>query len=61
MSNMAYVPYVTPEYYKETYKGSVVPDAGLEKALRQASRLTLNMRTQIALVSKCASGIKVAR
>ena len=35
---MAYVPYVTPEYYKETYKGSMVPDDDLEKALRQASR-----------------------
>ena len=35
---MVYVPYVTPEYYKETYKGSMVPEEGLEKALRQASR-----------------------
>lgn len=35
---MAYVPYATPEYYKETYKGSMVPDDDLEKALRQASR-----------------------
>jgi len=35
---MAYVPYITPEYYKETYKGSMVPDDDLEKALRQASR-----------------------
>lgn len=35
---MPYVPYVTPEYYKETYKGSMVPDDDLEKALRQASR-----------------------
>ena len=35
---MAYVPYVTPHYYKESYKGSTVPDEDLEKALRQASR-----------------------
>ena len=35
---MAYVPYVTPEYYKEIYKGSTVPEEDLEKALRQASR-----------------------
>ncbi|WP_097003926.1 hypothetical protein [Lacrimispora amygdalina] len=35
---MAYVPYVTPEYYKETYKGSTVPENELERALRQASR-----------------------
>nr|WP_330400808.1 hypothetical protein [Lacrimispora amygdalina] len=38
MSKMAYVPYVTPEYYKETYKGSTVPENELERALRQASR-----------------------
>ncbi|MEY8357110.1 hypothetical protein AALB39_27720 [Lachnospiraceae bacterium 54-53] len=35
---MAYASYVTPEYYKETYKGSTVPDDELEKALRQSSR-----------------------
>lgn len=35
---MPYVPYVTPEYYKETYKGSMVPAEDQEKALRQASR-----------------------
>lgn len=35
---MAYVPYVTPDYYKETYKGSTVPEDELERALRQASR-----------------------
>lgn len=35
---MAYVPYVTPEYYKETYKGSTVPEDELEKVLRQSSR-----------------------
>lgn len=35
---MAYVAYVTPDYYKETYKGSTVPEDELERALRQASR-----------------------
>lgn len=35
---MAYAPYVTPDYYKESYKGSTVPEEDLEKALRQASR-----------------------
>ncbi|WP_313188195.1 hypothetical protein [Lacrimispora sp.] len=35
---MAYIPYVTPEYYKGTYKGSIVPEEDLEKVLRQASR-----------------------
>lgn len=35
---MAYVPYVTPDYYKEIYKGSTVPEDELERALRQASR-----------------------
>ena len=35
---MAYVPYVTPDYYKETYQGSTVPEDELERALRQASR-----------------------
>lgn len=35
---MAYIPYVIPEYYKDTYKGSTVPDEEQEKALRKASR-----------------------
>ncbi|MFT4107739.1 MAG: hypothetical protein QM657_18450 [Lacrimispora sp.] len=35
---MPYVPYATPEYYKEIYKGSIVPDDELERILRQASR-----------------------
>lgn len=35
---MAYVAYVTPDYYKETYKGSTVPEDELERVLRQASR-----------------------
>lgn len=35
---MPYVSYATPEYYKETYKGSIVPDDELERALRQTSR-----------------------
>lgn len=35
---MAYEPYAAPEYYQETYKGSVIPESDLEKTLRQASR-----------------------
>ncbi|WP_124067391.1 hypothetical protein [Clostridium sp. E02] len=35
---MAYQPYATPEYYKDIYKGDIVPDEDLEKVLRQASR-----------------------
>lgn len=35
---MAYEGYVTAEYYKKSYKGSAIPDAELEKALRLASR-----------------------
>lgn len=38
VSNMVYFPYVTPDYYKEEYKGSIVPDDNLDKALKQASR-----------------------
>ncbi len=38
MSKMPYIPYVKPEYYKETYKGSTVPGEELERHLRQASR-----------------------
>ena len=35
---MPYEPYATPEYYRDTYKGSTVPADGLERALQQASR-----------------------
>lgn len=35
---MAYAPYATQEYYKETYKGSIVPEDELDRVLRQASR-----------------------
>lgn len=35
---MAYEPYVSPEYYQETYKGSVIPEKELEAALSRASR-----------------------
>lgn len=38
MSNMLYESYVTPEYYRDIYKGSTVPDNELDKALWQASR-----------------------
>lgn len=35
---MLYESYVTPEYYRDIYKGSTVPDEQLETALRRASR-----------------------
>ena len=35
---MAYEPYVTPEYYRETYGGSQIPENELERALTHASR-----------------------
>ena len=35
---MVYEPYVTPEYYRETYGGSTIPEEELGKALRKASR-----------------------
>lgn len=35
---MPYEAYATPEYYRDTYKGSTVPADGLERALQQASR-----------------------
>lgn len=35
---MGYEPYVTPEYYLNTYKGSIIPKEALERTLRQASR-----------------------
>lgn len=38
MSNMPYEPYVAPEYYRDIYKGSTVPEERLERALQQASR-----------------------
>ena len=33
-----YNPYVTTSYYLDSYKGDVIPEDQLEKALRQASR-----------------------
>lgn len=35
---MAYESYVTPDYYLNTYKGSIVSPDDLDSALRQASR-----------------------
>lgn len=35
---MAYEPYVSPDYYKNIYKGNTVPDESLETALKTASR-----------------------
>ncbi len=35
---MSYEAYVTPEYYLDQYKGSIVPKEELAKALKEASR-----------------------
>lgn len=35
---MAYKPYVSQEYYQDTYKGTAVPTRELNRALSQASR-----------------------
>lgn len=35
---MAYEVYVTPEFYKNRYKGTIISDEELEKSLLQASR-----------------------
>lgn len=35
---MPYIPYATPEYYRVTHQGSIIPEEEQEKALRQASR-----------------------
>ncbi len=38
VNNMAYQPYVSPEYYQNTYRGENIPEDRLEKCLREASR-----------------------
>lgn len=38
VSSVAYKPYVTPEYYKGEYGGSMIPEELLPAVLRQASR-----------------------
>jgi hypothetical protein len=35
---MAYTPYADAEYYKNIFKGDVIPGDAMEKAFRQASR-----------------------
>ena len=35
---MSYAPYVDIEYYKDVFKGNLIPDEEVEKQLRQASR-----------------------
>lgn len=35
---MAYQPYVTPEYYRNIYKGSIIQEDELEKKLKAASK-----------------------
>lgn len=35
---MSYAPYADLDYYKDVFKGNVIPDEEVEKQLRQASR-----------------------
>lgn len=35
---MAYMPYATPDYYQQEFRGSLIPGENLEKALLTASR-----------------------
>lgn len=35
---MPYEAYATPEYYRDVYKGTLIPPDDLEKAMQQASR-----------------------
>lgn len=35
---MAYIPYVNSSYYTSEYKGNIIPEDVLEKALKQSSR-----------------------
>lgn len=38
VSSMSYEPYASPEYYRDVYKGSLIPGDDLEPVLRRASR-----------------------
>ena len=51
-----YEPYVTPEYYKQIYKGSTIPDDVLGQALRQASR-HIDSLTYNRIVGRGFSGL----
>ena len=51
-----YEPYVTPEYYKQIYKGSTIPDEVLGQALRQASR-HIDSLTYNRIVGRGFSGL----
>ncbi len=35
---MVYVPYATPEYYQREFRGNLIPEEKLERALQTASR-----------------------
>ena len=51
-----YEPYVTPEYYKQIYKGSTIPDEELGQALRLASR-HIDSLTYNRIVGRGFSGL----
>lgn len=57
---MAYEPYVTPEYYRETYGGSQIPENELERALTQASR-HIDSLTYNRIVGRGFSNLTVFR
>lgn len=53
---MPYEPYVTPEYYLNAYKGSIVPADDLDKVLKQASR-HINSLTYNRIVGRGISAL----
>lgn len=53
---MAYEPYATPNYYKNTYAGSKIPEESLTKALIQASR-HIDSLTYNRIVGRGFSGL----
>lgn len=53
---MPYEPYVAPEYYRDIYKGSTVPEEQLERVLRQASH-HIDSLTYNRIVGRGFSGL----
>lgn len=54
---MGYKPYVAPEYYREVYGGSVIPEDDLERALLRASR-HIDSLTYNRIVGRGISNLK---
>ena len=53
---MTYTPYADIAYYKDTYKGSIIPEEEQEKALQQASR-HIDSLTYNRIVGRGISGL----